>query len=396
MITDLPAELLLIIYENLEPKQLLNDIAVSHPVNQRLVEMILKKKFREKVLQINEFGLFILNDIGKSDYVGDMDTMYSVLKTYGHLFRKLNIDYINFRQWECGQINKRINKYVANSLTEITLTRFGSKHFKHLNVPFKNVEILEIEDCCIPPNVIKLNELFPSVRVLQLKYNGKLHPSAIEHHFPQLEEIKETYYDNDAKKLKNLLQLNPQIRRLSIQKTDWSLLKTISEILPQLEYLYIYRLDGQPAIEGDIHFKNLKFFKLSFQYPHLTQLPITFGESLEEFIDLTADNALFDLILRNKNLKKVLIYGSYVQIQRIAEELPKLEEFMIGLNLDDKSVVNKVVQFIETAKNLKIFKLRDSFQRIYDAILKRLSSEWEIGTEAYQNYATFIRRNKKI
>lgn len=119
------------IYENLEPSQLLNDIATIDPINRCLAETVLRQKFREQMLWIDENGLYALNSQQRTDYVGNMDTMYSALKTIGHSFRKLTINYKNFREWECGQVYKRISKYVAGSLIEITLKNFDSIHFKN-------------------------------------------------------------------------------------------------------------------------------------------------------------------------------------------------------------------------------------------------------------------------
>lgn len=237
-----------------------------------------------------------------------------------------------------------------------------------------------------------MHEIFPSVKHLRIPYDKKLHPSIVEHHFPHLTELVDTIYDNNAIKLEHFLRLNPQICRLTIEKTDWGFLKMLSDILPQLEYLNVKRIDGEPTNGVNIHFENLKTFKLSFQYPRLAELPISFGDALQEIIDWTTENNLFDVILRNKNLKKVFIYGYGKNFERIADELPNLEEFSSGLELDSMDTVDQVVHFVETAKNLKKLGISSSWPKFENKVLEKLHGQWELIKYRNQNHIIFIRR----
>lgn len=376
----------------------LSAIARLHPVNRRVAEIKFNDLIGDKILLINRIGLNIAYNSTFSMNIGDMDAMYSALKSFGHLFTNLTINYDSFGEWESGKINARLSKYLGNWLVEITLKRFHDAHFKHLTGTFTRVENIHFEECYFRTLITNLPTTFPAVRKFQFEtyQNGESLQGFINHHFPCLDEINEIKYGNFAEKLETALKLNPQIRKLTIQSVYWQFLKLISETMPQLKQLKVHTLWHSKA-DGNIHFKQLKSFDLSHtrDFPDdLKQLPISFGDDVEEINDWTRENYLLNVILQNKQLKKVGINGPVriherVPFKQIAQQLPNLEEFRVGEfwgNAED------VVQFIEMAKNLKKFELRHCEPRYHNAVSELIQSEWEMFNGSYSRNAIFIRR----
>lgn len=398
-IANFPSELLLIIFENLNLREF-NIIAKSNQFYGRIALTAFKHTFGNKSLIINENGIYIETQQKQraSDYgavkSGDMDVMYSTLKLFGHLITKLIINYKHFRSWECGQVNARISKYLGTSLIEITLWKFNSIHFKNFIGPFEKVQILTIDECFIYSNDINLPNVFPSLRNLQFTYDEKLRFSLFEHHFAHLEEINELSYQGDVERIKTLLQLNPQLRKLKIQYITWEFLKKLSNLLPQLERLEIAVLSAQNSFnELEIHFENLrtlKLWSLRDLPSNVPIIPLKFSDKFEELIDWTLGPHLLNFISRNKHLKKLFTQNH--EFLRIAEELPHLEEFRTDFSIYTTTNIEKVVQFLGVAKNLKQMKLKSYCAGSSDAILQRVSNEWEQGNGDSEFNTVFIRR----
>lgn len=341
---------------------------------------------------IKRNGIQIKNYNQYPENIGNMNVMYSTLKTFGHLITNLAINYETFSEWECEKINGRISKFLSNSLTQITLNHFNNDAAKNLIGPFNELINVTIHDSYITANVINMTNVFPAVRYFHFAGYQQVEniQMIINQHFPHLNEIKETMYDVNAANLKTLLQLNPQLNKLSIQKIGWKFLKMVTELLPQLAQLEIDSIRGLPLDDGDvIHFERLRTLKLSLISVDLVRLPLTFGDNFKEIIDLTPNQCLLDIVLQNKNLKKVITrhYG----FERIIGQLPNLEEFHTGHSVYEADDVGKVIRFIKTTENLKKIELESCAPRSAANILERIKDKWQMINGRHYRHFIFIR-----
>lgn len=403
MITDLPTEILLIIFEDFDLAEL-NDVTRSHPFYRRLGEIKFKDLVGERMLKINESGLYVENTnstdhLGQQIYdnIGDMDVMYSTLKTFGYMFTHLTINYRNFKEWESGKVNARISQYVANTLTELTLHGFCDRNFKHLTGPFKTLETIYFGSCYITSDVGNLTKVFPTVRIFIFEQyqNSESVRGFIGHHFPCLEEITEMAHDSTSNRLEEMFRLNPQLRKLSLQNIYVKFLRSMSELLPELEHLTIHTLWAEGiSIEGaDIYFGNLKSFevKMMRDFPReIQRLPIAFGNNLDEIMDWTEKTYLLNNIVENKNLKIVGLgrFGNS-QIERIAKELPNLEEFRTGNIWVYES---ETIRFLEMNKNLKRIELWNCDPAEHATMREKIQDKWRMIEGKHRRNAVFIRR----
>lgn len=399
-ISDLPVELLLIIFDDFDFFEL-SSVASLHPYTQMVAGSMLKEKFDNKMCMISRKGLGILNDKSVLDHIGDMDVMFSTLKLFGHLMTNLTIDYESFTEWESGLINARISRYLGNSLLDFIVTNNKNEEiiFKHLTGPFKKVECLGFALGKVTSFEKDLNNVFPAVRSLYFSRIQDILPAAINHHYPNLIEVEEFANESETSHLAELFLLNPQILRIAIQKCDWNFLEIISDVLPNLEHLQIvYLIGNRIGSQMDVvHLPSVKYFVLSrmrgFPYRIKNGLPLVFG-NLETLYDSTLDDHLECIMLQNKNLKEVILHRSikYYMMKQIAQEIPYLEVFSTDLIIGSIHFVDDVVRFTETAKNLKRLNLRRCKPELQSVIFEKIQHDWEMVEEKEEEHVTFVRR----
>lgn len=255
----------------------------------------------------------------------------------------------------------------------------------------KKVEILHLDYMFVDTNEIDLRAIFPMIRNIQISDYYFSRPSIIEQNFPHLEEmIVESSLKSDSMQLRRRLQLNPQIRNLRVEEGNWIGLRIINERLPQLERFELVRINDNPPIEGNnIHFQNMKYFHLWTLPNDLQRFGITF-RNLEEIKCFGENyNQCFNIIIQNKQLKKVDCWLLNVeQFQQIVAELPNLEEIRLKY---DATSDDAIVQFIETGKQLKKIIFCNSSIQNYNQIRQRLQYKWEISQERNGFYTVFTR-----
>lgn len=69
---------------------------------------------------------------------------------------------------------------------------------------------------------------------------------------------------------------------------------------------------------------------------------------------------------------------NHEQWQQIAEQVPNLEIIETGCKVINENDVDRVVQFIETCKNLKTIRFFDGMSRQCESILQRLQPNWKL------------------
>lgn len=256
----MPLELLLDIYENVDLNTLTN-AAKTHPNNWSAAEIVFNHTFANQTFDVNGVSAFNGTWKDNSNNEHEFNTMLNTLEMFGHLMTRLQLNYYYFNEKQIEIVNRYLNKYVANSLIEIVLNNCGNG--KYLTGTFKRVECVHL----LFGNVtdMKLNEIFPVVNCLDLKYMQ--FTSKIDYQLPHLVEMhiecELVCHDANATELERRLRLNPQLRRLWIFTANLNTLKMISEIVPQIEYLELRGIHGDSQMfDEDIQFSNIKNFTI--------------------------------------------------------------------------------------------------------------------------------------
>lgn len=414
---DLPAELRLTIFDCLDFKSLIR-IAKSHPSNRDLVGRVFGSKsleIRSEVLKISKTSL-------KLNVRDDMEDILYFMQHFGHCVTKLTVDYdYRIDRTTSDLLNKRISEYVAGFITEIDLHLNFEKvngTMRDLIVSFPNVKWVTLQSGEI--DVATLHEMFPAMRSLVLK---DIAMTESLDHFPHLLHFAPPVawgYPSTIAFVKNLnqtLRMNPQMKSLTLSICYWNLVEMLASVRPDLESLEIlnfyyethrYAEYGSQLTEhkgGPIEFKKMRKFKFglesnSFAWNKiptkmLEQNPFVFGNLEEiEFIGREGASNWVRVMLENRNLKKVIanVMLNDQQLQQIANGLVKLEEFTMEYSKDDTFLLDDIVQFMQTAKQLN----KASFVKINKTncatIADQISNEW-INIRCNQRVCSFTRKH---
>lgn len=389
-LTDFPLELLLDIYEDLDLRNLAN-VAKTHPYNWNAAEIIFNHKHSIETFDINGTIVFNGELEEKSVNTHEFNSILNSLEMFGHLITKLKLDYSFFDDQQSEIINKHICKYVANTLNRIELIQFTGESLAGLE-PLKNVEIVNLAKGNVSSDGVNFSELFPSVRDLDIACMIRPKYGNFQHHFPHLETIKmEIFIDTDSPEFEQRLRLNPQLRKLWLMHYNWQNLKMISKLLPNLEYLELLFMEvSSDYDDGDIHFENLKFLSIHAYAEYLDRSPIIVS-SLEEIKCMASSDRCYDIIMQNKNLKKIkTVKLDGTQLYQIATELPNLEELLMDNKLEIDDVAG-VVRFLQTCKKLKKFLFWNWTHDTFDIIatLHERLQDWSSFVEGV--YLNFVR-----
>lgn len=383
-ITEIPLELLLEIYKDLDLYDLAN-IAVTHPYNWQAAAVTFNDKY---------FGhQFIIDGQYFHEKAFEYNSTLNALKAFGHLITDLSVNYMFLNSQQSEAINKHLSEYLVDSLTDLKLVYIFPSNLIALTGPFQKVQHVCIRIGEV--NNVNFLELFPMARSFDFNLATNLAPECIEHHFPNLEEMRvEITLNNDSPELRRRLQLNPQLRKLLISAGNWNGLRMISENAPSLEHLEFEEFRGESPFDGNvIQLKQLKVFRADHftHLPHsMKNIPVVFG-NLEEIECYRPYNKWFEIIIQNPTLKRI-VSGEFSdeQLQRIATELIHLEDFTTGYNVETVDIIDNVVQFFEVSKNLRKVRFYRSEPEICSAILQRLDREWSMVSD--QTGSVFFRQ----
>lgn len=362
--------------------------------------MVFKRKFGNKEILIDQTGIETVEAALEAHSINifNIDCVLQVLKQFGHLITKLKIYYERISVRNCVKINKILSEYSFNSLEAITLNDIDADKLVGLTGPFEKVEIVNFRRPYMTTQVMNMSQVFPMARAIHSTSLLLQYPIVIEENLPYLEDTNIGSLLAESTRVERQLQLNPQLRNLSVQDCNWTGLKMIRRNFPQLEHLSLFKLYGSSDIRNDvIHFENLKSFAIS-TFPELPDdlesVPIVF-DNLEEIKSHGTIDKWIDIIVQNKQLRKIT-FGeiSYEQFQRIIQELLLLEELWMVYRVDSMDDVNNIVRCIENGKKLKKISLWYLDDLFAVAIRDQLSSEWSMSTNV--RAITIFTRNHSI
>lgn len=354
--TAIPFELLLSIFEFLDLNSLAN-VAQTNRFNREAAGTVFKSQFLKSGFTLN--GQTILYD-RYSNNPNQFDELLNIIAAFGHLITKLSLDYYTFDEEQKVAINRQVTKYAAHSLIEIDLKNCQEKDVFGLTGPFTRAKVVRLRDGFIGAMLhINFSELFPLVSSLDIESMLFVAEACVKQHFPYLKEFKMESATIALSTIEERLQLNPQLRKLSVTGSNLDTLSMISKNAPKLEHLLFRGFYGRDKYQGDeIHFQSLKSFDLTSKvdFPvHFDAIPIVFDE-LEEFSCDGSYDKWTDVIVRCKFLKKITFHQFfYENLQRIVLELPSVEEILVKNQRIWHDDVDTAIKIIEMCKQLKRF-----------------------------------------
>lgn len=411
---NLPVELRLDILEQIDFKDL-NRVRKSLPEDRNLIEQVFRKMFKNHEFHMNYDGIFgniriyydkmtIANiDVKKKDE--NFEEISNFLQYFGHCIKKLNIFYYSHNKGKfLKSFQKQIRKYVARSVNEIEFNLENASINRTLTgliVPFPNAIDVKLSKMAI--DAATLHQMFPAVHSLDLKFIKMEENLA---HFRHLERLtipngwgtSQSYLPSFEK----TLQSNPQLKHLSIPYCKhWELIQTLNEIRPDIESLTFSELSfsGREINETEpLRFANVKVLKCNLlsrwrrQNEH--QIPLEFGNLVEIEFNLKAyTDKWIDIMMQNKKLGKVTVHNELKRhnLKIIANGLPNLQQFTMIYDDDDDRTVQDIVDFLQSAKQLKKARFFRMGSNECNAAIQQLSNEWE-NTANEWDFCCFVRK----
>lgn len=231
------------------------------------------------------FGTEHLDD--KCDIkVGDTLISLRLLRCFGQYISSLRIWY-DYR--DLKHLDRYVNEYCANSLTNIEIVTAPTNAMEHLTKPFTKIETVQFTCSCIIGNLTKFNQWFPKMRRLEINNSLTIRPRSINEHFPHLEELRINHLDFEdydciqRSNIAEVVRLNPQLKNLMLggRLMSATFIQSISEHLQRVETLVI-QCDPffEPAIDDIIHFQNVKYFTLWYppKFESMPKIPFSFDK----------------------------------------------------------------------------------------------------------------------
>lgn len=349
-------------------------MAKTHPINCHAAEMVAKEFHLENIF-IDEVSMFTSNSMHDAGSSFGFARLLDTFEVFGHLMKRIKIDYFKFTDERSEQINTHLNRFAADSLIEIELHYFNDQTSKGFTGPFNKVEVVRMRFSELKSTELNFAVTFPAVKIFDFPQPNILPPPVIEHHFPNLEEMRfERQMQCGSPEFKRRLELNPQLRALHTLSVNWKGLRMISKLLPDIERLDFITFSVDRVFEGDdIEFRKLKVFEIDgvHSFPHyLTRIPIVFG-NLEEFTCKSVDSKCFDVIIKNRHLKK--IRSSHFcrdQLQQMAEQLVQLEELHCSYF---SAAADDMKNFVENRPTLNKIVFTNTDAEICNAIAEQLN-----------------------
>lgn len=401
---ELSVECQLMIVEEFELFDLISVAAINEHF-QHLAADVFRRKYAEKTIdfclplsQQKKDLMFVLD---KKLQIEDFNLMLSILIYFGHTIKDLAISYENFETDQTNQINKYMNTFCLESLTQLLLKNCKLNTLNVIRKPFKNVENVTFIGGFekLTHIDLTLNEMFPNLRRLDLANVKVADPEFINRKFPNLEHFTVSFDGFAEQHIEKFVKKNPQIRGLQLMNSSYTFLKFLSENSKQLDQLELILTTKNRVnyFGGDIHFKNVKNLMIKTDHQDYPE-KLVFDQLEELRIDCfnQLNDEWINFIVKNQRLRYLCLPFCTLddqQILKLAKHLPDLVE--LSTSLTPNTHIETIVRFVQHCKQLKKLILFTFFTSLFsendsNELHLRLKPEWDMISS---NVGIILKRN---
>lgn len=402
-ITDLNIDCLEKIFGCLSVADLMN-VADSSKQFKKAAEFVYLLQHRRKRLII--LGLINCPEKWIEDFgsisCAHLKRALQILRCFGHLLSKLDVCMDN-REFvgnvdSLDHLRFYINKYCTERLSSIAITGEYNDSLNSFTIPSENVQ-----QVCVKTSDLKdvsLVQLFPNMRRLTYRFSQPTDFADIEKHFPNLEHLEILSKDiEEAEECIRIMRLNPQLRSLSIPFiANAAYLEEINRSLPNLQYLGLNYLFTRPDSIIIHHFKHVKtfyttpnespnFFKPPISFDGLQELNVMFTNCINyrnRYTPEQCSEEFYDFIRENPSIIRLKVLGL---MQISMAKLMNILPLIEEAHLHSYYSIDEIVGFIKKKKTLKKIQFHAAAYpniEISD-ILARLNDEW-YGFKSYTDF----------
>lgn len=271
------------------------------------------------------------------------ETIVHTFKYFGSAIKKLKFTTTFLYQHSTEKfMAELISKFTSDLLVDVEFEDINEKILTFITKPLVGVETVRLNGVHLGsvPNGFPLNELFPSVRRLELSALGGDCLSYFNCHMPHLEHfsingiIARNGDNRDESIFTTMIQKNPQIRSIDLYRPDSQFLQKVNNLLPQLDALGLSQFGLR---KGNIQFENVTKFAIhsekgspkNLHFPRLQTLYVTIAMNhLNEWHNFLNEHShLTRAHLRFYNINNA-------QFQRFTANLENVEEITLDHRTD--------------------------------------------------------------
>lgn len=403
-ITDLSVECLLMILEKMETYDLIA-VAETSEYFSCLAEDVFRRRYSlgnsSKIIDISgtlKNPKHSISTTPSQIFIENAEMAISVLHHFCNHIHRLSINFFYLTLDQRNRIENVVENACFESVNEVGIFGFNIDVLLNFTKPLTNVETIKMQGKFRSSAVVsmKLNEIFPNVRLLSLSLLDVFDPSIFDIQFPQLEHFDislirisvelspQDFIQNMMTTVRNLLMKNPTIKSLILHDChSMHFVKMASDYLPNLEEISIDFIALDEYRGEPMRFPSVKKLDFTMQNYGLSEL-MTF-ETIEDMkISGLADECIA-LIRGNPNIRKLNIFARTLSDQEILEIgtlLPNLIEFRFASEM--KITANPIVQMIQQNTHLERIVLNLFDIELYKALLQFVSKEWIVAEIGYQ------------
>lgn len=211
-----------------------------------------------------------------------------MLSTFGRFVNSVLINYSNINQTEWASVLANVANNCAETLTTLQFYGFTENPLLELPQFFPNVEVVRLvgEADSIANETVKLNQIFPSLKHLEVSVRNMKNQSWIELEFPNLDQLYTSLSGMSVQRFNEetigqVLSKNPQLTTVGTGFASIAFLNTTNVLLPELETIVIGQFPqaGNEVFQGQIAFENVKKLIISssnvptqLQFPKLHEV----------------------------------------------------------------------------------------------------------------------------
>lgn len=218
---DLNYDVLFIIFNQLELLDLIS-VASTDPIVASAAAEVFRHKYQDYRIEVNIFD--INNDLGDTRWAGDIGMSIAPNK------------HIKISNAELGL---KILVHLGSGLTKVLVhERYAKYILQGLKTPLNGIQEFAVNIKETVNGVRSFNQLFPQLKRLSVNLKANVDISFVDCEFPHLEFFS-THIDAEAsdcsKQFEALIQKNQHIKAIEINGFPTEAIKTINNLLPNLE-----------------------------------------------------------------------------------------------------------------------------------------------------------------
>lgn len=260
-LTDMNLDCLEKIFMYLPLNDLIN-IFHTNKTFQQPAEWVFTSKYGRKIINLDITAY--QNKELASVKIADLRTSLRLLRSFGHLIKKLIVKSSLSFVKNGNILNLYINEYCADSVIYLRFCDMVENAFNGMQKSFSKATAVSLMNCSLGSNWQNFNRWFPKVRRFQLMSSDR-----IAMRFPHLHDL--TFFPESHSKwsefenVSEMLQLNPQLRNLTLPVGSCErFLKNSFQDLQSIEYLEILskEMGFIDYVGDDICLEKLKTLKI--------------------------------------------------------------------------------------------------------------------------------------